>query len=78
MTNKPVEFHEEAAEEYTVAIDWYFQRSRLAALKFTEEVINSIAQITVAPLRWPSHILAREGSVSVIFPSLWCIANFQP
>jgi hypothetical protein len=35
MANKPIEFQEEALAEYEAAFDWYFERSRLAAQKFS-------------------------------------------
>jgi plasmid stabilization system protein ParE len=55
MTDKPLEFHEEAAAEYEAAIDWYFERSRVAASKFAAEVNKALDLISQAPHRWPTH-----------------------
>src|SRR5262245_3049578 len=53
MSGKPVVFHEEAAADYEAAADWYFQRSPLAASKFSAEVSIAIETIAKAPHRWP-------------------------
>lgn len=48
MGSKQIEFHEDAAAEYEAAVDWYFERSQLAAQKFAVELnhaIESIAKI---------------------------------
>jgi plasmid stabilization system protein ParE len=38
MVSKPSEFLEGAASEYEAAVDWYFERSPVAAEKFAAEV----------------------------------------
>lgn len=54
MASKKVEFHEEAALEYEAALEWYLERSVLAASKFDEALSRGIDMIVDAPSRWPA------------------------
>jgi plasmid stabilization system protein ParE len=56
MANKPIEFQEEALAEYEAAFDWYFERSRLAAQKFSTELNQAVASISESPQRWPTNL----------------------
>ena len=38
MANKQVEFHEAASLEYEATLEWYLERSELAAAKFADEL----------------------------------------
>ena len=38
MASKKVEFHEDAALEYEAAVEWYLERSVLAASKFVDAI----------------------------------------
>jgi plasmid stabilization system protein ParE len=54
MASKKVEFHEDAALEYEAAVEWYLERSPLAASKFNDAVSHAMDMIVVAPHRWPA------------------------
>jgi plasmid stabilization system protein ParE len=56
MAGKPVVFHEDAAEDYEAAFEWYWERSSLAASKFSIEIIEAIEQIVKAPHTWPIYL----------------------
>jgi plasmid stabilization system protein ParE len=49
MASKRIEFHEEAADEYEAAIDWYFERSPVAAQKFADEINRAIESVAQNP-----------------------------
>ena len=53
MANKQVEFHEAASLEYEATLEWYLERSELAAAKFADELNRAIAKIIEGPQRWP-------------------------
>jgi hypothetical protein len=38
MTSKAVEFHEEASLESAAALEWYLERSEMAASRFVAEL----------------------------------------
>jgi plasmid stabilization system protein ParE len=52
MSTDLTRFHEEAANEYDAAFEWYLERSPDAALKFDTEVNRALAQILLSPQRW--------------------------
>jgi len=54
MASKKIEFHEEAALEYEAALEWYLERSHLAASKFVDALNHAIDVIVEAPHRWPA------------------------
>ena len=54
MASKKVEFHEEAALEYDAAVEWYLERSSMAASKFVDAVSRAMDMIVEAPHRWPA------------------------
>jgi len=56
MTNKGVQFHEAAVEEYQAAFEWYFERSELASSRFAGELNQAITLVSEAPQRWPASI----------------------
>jgi toxin ParE1/3/4 len=53
MASKKVEFHEEAALESEAAVEWYLERSVLAASKFGDALNRAMEMIVEAPHRWP-------------------------
>jgi plasmid stabilization system protein ParE len=61
MASKKVEFHPDAASEYEAAVEWYLERSLLAASKFQDAMNHAIDRIVEAPHRWPagSHVTRR-------------------
>jgi toxin ParE1/3/4 len=68
MASSTLEFHEEAAAEYEAAFDWYFERSRLAAAKFANEIEKALDLISTAPRRWPIHSHGTRRFVLRHFP----------
>jgi toxin ParE1/3/4 len=54
MASKKVEFHEEAAWESEAALEWYLERSVLAASKFADAISRAMNKIVEAPHRWPA------------------------
>jgi len=60
MASKRIEFHEDAAAEYEAAFDWYFERSRLAAQKFSDELRQAVENIAKAPQRWAKDLGSRR------------------
>jgi plasmid stabilization system protein ParE len=54
MASKKVEIHEEAALEYEAALEWYLERSLLAASKFVDALSHGMDMIVDAPHRWPA------------------------
>jgi plasmid stabilization system protein ParE len=68
MANKPTEFLEAAASEYDAAVDWYFERSPVAAEKFATEVSRAIENIERDPQRWPAHLMGTRRFFLRHFP----------
>jgi toxin ParE1/3/4 len=62
MANKQLEFIGAAAAEYQAALDWYFERSSVAAQKFADEVTRAIDNVAESPHRWPAHLLGTHRS----------------
>ncbi len=52
MASKKVEIHEEAALESEAAVEWYLERSALAASKFDEALSRPMDMVVEAPHRW--------------------------
>jgi hypothetical protein len=55
MANRPVEFQEEATAEYEAAFDWYFERSRIAARSFPQNLAK----------QWQSFQKARKDGLQI-------------
>ena len=67
MVSKPTEFLKAAASEYEAALDWYFERSPVAAEKFDAEVNRALENIAGNPQRWPTHSMGtRQGRLAVL------------
>jgi plasmid stabilization system protein ParE len=54
MASRRVEFHEKASLEYEAALEWYLERSVLAASKFAAALSRAMDMIVDAPDRWPA------------------------
>ena len=68
MASKKVEFHEEAALEYEAALDWYLERSLLAASKFADAISRGMDMIVEAPHRWPAGNYGTRRFILQRFP----------
>jgi plasmid stabilization system protein ParE len=56
MGSKEVEFHEEARGEAVAALEWYLERSEVAAGRFLEELDRAIQLVASSPSRWPEYV----------------------
>lgn len=68
MASKKIEIHEEAALEYEAALDWYLERSLLAASKFVDALSRSMEMIVGAPHRWTAGSLGTRRFLLQRFP----------
>jgi plasmid stabilization system protein ParE len=68
MANKQLEFIGAAAAEYQAALDWYFERSPVAAQKFADEVSRAIDNVAEKPHRWPAYRLGTRRFFLRHFP----------
>jgi len=73
MPPHPVELHPEAVEEARAAVQWYRERSPLAAETFLSELDHAVERITETPETWPQYIhgtrrfLLRRFPFSVVY-----------
>jgi plasmid stabilization system protein ParE len=65
VPNVRVSFHPAAAAEVDDAVQWYAERSPVAARTFTAEVTACVERVAEAPDRWPSYV---HGSRRYLFP----------
>lgn len=69
MAGKRVRFHPEAEQEFLASLNWYRERSLIAAIDFERAVTNAAENIALAPQRWPSYFRSipqvHSSSVSV-------------
>ena len=63
-----VEFHPEAAEEYSEAYQWYVDRGERVGAAFETEVERALRLIIEAPERWPTFALGCRRLVVRKFP----------
>jgi plasmid stabilization system protein ParE len=68
MANKRLEFLGDAAAEYGAALDWYFERSPVAAQKFADEVKRAVESVATSPHRWPIYLLGTRRFFLRHFP----------
>ena len=68
MTSKAVEFHEEASLESAAALEWYVERSEIAAARFVAEVSRAVELIAEAPQRWPTGVHGTRRFLLQRFP----------
>jgi plasmid stabilization system protein ParE len=68
-----VEFVRQAAEELAEAVDWYTERSTLAALEFLQDVEHALQLVLQRPSAWPAfeagtrRIVMQRYPFSIIF-----------
>ena len=76
MAPVEVEFHEEAAREAVAALEWYLERSEVAAARFLLELDRAIQWVASSPSRWPEYasgtrrFLLHRFPLSVIYREL--------
>jgi hypothetical protein len=56
MASKPLRFHPQAEKEYLTALNWYRERSPVAAVNFDSAFDQAIGRIREAPQRWPTYV----------------------
>ncbi len=73
MASKPLRFHPQAEQEYLTALDWYRERSLIAAINFERAFDRAISRIREAPSRWPSYFkdfrkyILRQFPFSIVY-----------
>lgn len=68
MGSKEVEFHEEARQEVVAALEWYLERSELAAAQFLQELDRAIEWVASSPSRWPEYVSGTRRFLLHRFP----------
>ena len=56
MPNVRISFHPAAVAEVDAAVQWYAERSPVAARAFAAEVNACVERVAEAPDRWPSYV----------------------
>jgi plasmid stabilization system protein ParE len=65
VPNTPIRFHPAAAAEVEAAMQWYAERSPVAARAFAAEVNACVERVREAPDRWPRYV---HGTRRYLFP----------
>lgn len=65
MPNVRISFHPAAGAEVDVAVQWYAERSPVAARAFAAEVNACVERVAEAPERWPNYV---HGTRRYLFP----------
>jgi plasmid stabilization system protein ParE len=65
---KPLEYHPESQAETREAIDWYWSRSRMAALDFADELKATLADLHKAPQACPPFLHGTRRVVLSRYP----------
>lgn len=65
---KPLEFHPESKSESREAIDWYWSRSRVAALDFADELKAALTRLGKAPQICPPYLRGTRRMLLDRFP----------
>jgi plasmid stabilization system protein ParE len=65
VPNVRIRFHPAAAAEVEAAVQWYAERSPIAARAFVAEVNACVERVAEAPDRWPSYV---HGTRRYLFP----------
>src|SRR5215475_7315391 len=55
MASKPLRLHPAAEQEYLAAVEWYRERSPVAAKEFQTSIRQAGETIRQAPQRWPFY-----------------------
>ena len=65
MPHVQIRFHPAAAAEVEAAVQWYAERSPIAADAFVAEVNTCVERVREAPERWPRYV---HGTRRYLFP----------
>ena len=65
MPHVQIRFHPAAAAEVEAAVQWYAERSPIAAAAFAAEVTTCVERVREAPKRWPRYV---HGTRRYLFP----------
>ena len=63
-----VRFHPEADQESEGAVQWYRERSAMAAAGFVAELSHAVQQVAETPERWPPYIAETRRYVFPVYP----------
>lgn len=65
MPNAQIRFHPAASVEVEVAVEWYAERSPIAARAFAAEVNACVERVREVPDCWPRYV---HGTRRYLFP----------
>ena len=68
MPNVRSRFHPAAAAEVEAAVQWYAERSPVAARAFAAEVSTCVERVGEAPERWPRYVHGTRRYLLPHFP----------
>jgi plasmid stabilization system protein ParE len=68
MPNVRISFHPAAAAEVEAAVQWYAERSPVAARAFAVEVNACVERVREAPDRWPRYVHGTRRYLLPHFP----------
>jgi plasmid stabilization system protein ParE len=63
-----IRFHPAAAAEVEAAVQWYVERSPIAAAAFAAEVNTCVERMREAPERWPRYVHGTRRYLLPHFP----------
>jgi plasmid stabilization system protein ParE len=63
-----ISFHPAAAAEVEAAVQWYAERSSIAAAAFAAEVNTCVERVREAPERWPRYVYETRRYLFPHFP----------
>lgn len=65
---KPLEYHPESRTDAREAVDWYWTRSQIAALDFSDELRAALARLREAPQACSPHLYGTRHILLNRFP----------
>ena len=65
---RSVRFHPQADQEAEGAVQWYRERSLMAAAGFVAELSHVIQKVAESPERWPRHIANTRRYIFPVYP----------
>jgi plasmid stabilization system protein ParE len=68
VPNVRIRFHPAAAAEVEAAVQWYAERSPVAARAFAAEVSTCVERVGEAPERWPRYVHGTRRYLLPHFP----------
>jgi len=63
-----IRFHPKAEQEAEGAVQWYRERSTMAAAGFVAELSHAVQQVAETPERWPRYIANTRRYIFPVYP----------